>query len=266
MKTVADSIKGYYTDKNEHPWHRVNKNILTFIKKEKSNDKLSEILILLRAAVFGALDILSFGLIDKVATQDIITAFTKEKSWKLGRRSARNLCLDVADSLIKKGAIRYLIPSALKRDGFSFLISKIEEAQFEKFKKARPKIVKKQLDLTKLEKSVLGSKFLRDQMVMETKIDAKDPRVEQIIEAYELQLVEIEIDRVSKVRPPTPTEQVTLNGQPVFDDDEKEERVRKKKAEGAQSSLTDFLLEEKKSIPKKKRTKKSSKIKGGRKK
>lgn len=266
MKTVADSIKGYYSNKNEHPWHQVNKNIRTFIKKEKSKDKLSEILILLRAAVFGALDILSFGLIDKVSTEDIIKAFTKEESWKLGRRSARNLCLDVADLLIQKGETRYLIPSALKRDGFSFLISKIEQAQFVKFKKARPKVIKKQLNLTKLEKTVLGSKFLRDQMVMETKIDAKDPRVEQIIEAYELQLVEIEIDRVSKGKPPTQTEQVTLNGQPVFDDDEKEDKVRKKKAKGAQSSLTEFLTEEKKTTPTKKRTKKRSKKKGGRKK
>ena len=72
----------------------------------------------MRAAVFGALNILSFGLVDKVATEDIIKAFTKQESWKLGRRSARNLCLDVADTLIEKGDTRYLTPSALKRDVF----------------------------------------------------------------------------------------------------------------------------------------------------
>ena len=265
MKTVADSIKGYYSDKTEHPWNKVNRNIQTFIKKEKSKEKLSEILILMRAAVFGALDILSFGLVDKVATEDIIKGFTKEESWKLGRRSARNLCLDVADKLIEKGDTRYLTPSALRRDGFGFLISRIEEAQLEKFKKAKPKVLKKELDLTKLEKSVLGSKFLRDQMVMETKIDAKDPRVEQIIEAYDLQLVEIELDRVSTVKSPTETEQITLNGQPVFDDDEeKEEKVKRKARKGDQASLTDFLTEEKK--PVKTPRKKSSRKKGGRKK
>ena len=219
----------------------------------------------MRAAVFGALDILSFGLVDSVTTEDIIMAFTKEESWKLGRRSARNLCLDVADKLIKKGDVRYLIPSALRRDGFSFLIPRIEETQFEKFKKAKPKVTKKELDLSKLEKTILGSRFLREQMIMETKIDAKDPRVEQIIEAYELQLVETELDRVSKDKPPVLTEQVTLNGKPVFDEEEdKEEKVRKKKTKGAQASLTEFLTEEKK--PAKTRKKKSSKKKGEQKK
>ena len=169
MKTVADLIKGYYSDKNENPWHKVNQNIQTFIKKETSKDKLSEILILLRAAVFGSLDILSFGLVDEIATSDIVDAFTTEDTWKLGRRKARNHCLDVADKLIKKSKTRYLIPSALKRDGFGFLIPMIEEAKWEEFKKAKPKVTKGGLDLSKLEKSIIGSKFLRDQMVMETK-------------------------------------------------------------------------------------------------
>ncbi|TFG31588.1 hypothetical protein EU528_05875 [Candidatus Thorarchaeota archaeon] len=259
MKTVADSIKNYYSDKNENPWHKVNNNIQTFISKEKSQDKLSEILILLRAAVFSSLDILSFGLIDDVTTEDIINAFTAEETWKLGRRSARNLCLDVSDKLIEKGNIRYLIPSALKRDGFGFLIPRIEEIQWDNFRKAQPKVTKGELDLTKLEKTLIGSKFLRDQMVMTTKIDAKDPQVEALLEAYDLQLVEIEVDRSSRIKPSPPTEQVTLNGQPVFDEEEeKEEKVRRKPSTGDQTPLTDFLSEEKKpvKVPKKKSSRK----------
>jgi hypothetical protein len=264
MKTVADSMKGYYSDKSEHPWNKVNRNIQKFIKQEKSTERLSEIIILMRTAVFGALDILSFGLIHQVTTEDIIDAFTKEKSWKLGRRSARNLCLDIADKLIEKNETRYFVLSAIKREGFGFLLHRIEESQFDEFKKAKPKIVKNKLDLTKLEKSVLGSRFLREQMVMETKIDAKDPRTAQIIEAYDLQLVETELEQVSRVKPPTPTEQVTLNGQPVFDDDEKdEEKVKRKIAKSDQIALTDFITEEKKQVKKPK--KKSSKKKGGRK-
>ncbi len=260
MKTVASLIKGYYSEKNDNPWHKVSKNIQTFIKKESSKDKLSETLILLRAGVFGALDILSFGLIDEITTTNIIKAFTIEDTWKLGRRSARNLCLDVADKLIEKGNTRYLTPSALKRDGFGFLISRIEEAQWQKFKKAKPKVTKGEMNLTKLEKSVTGSKFLREQMIMETKIDANDPRVETLLEAYELQLVEIEVNRSSRIKPPAPTEQVTLNGQPVFDDDEeKEEKVKRKASKGDQTPLTDFLSEEKKvaKSPKKKSSKKT---------
>lgn len=257
IKTVASLIKGYYSEKNENPWHKVSKNIQTFINKESSKDKLSETLILLRAGVFGALDILSFGLINEITTTDIIKAFTKKDTWKLGRRSARNLCLDVADKLIEKGSTRYLTPSALKRDGFGFLIPRIEEAQWEKFKKAKPKVTKGEMNLTKLEKSVIGSKFLREQMIMETKIDANDPRVETLLEAYELQLVEIEVNRSSRVKPPTLTEQVTLNGQPVFDEDEeKEEKVKRKTSKGDQTPLTDFLSEEKiiAKTPKKKKS------------
>ena len=249
MKTVAELIKGYYSEKTENPWHKVNNNIQTFIKKETSKDKLSETLILLRAAVFSSLDILSFGLVDDIATADVIMAFTTEETWKLGRRNARNLCLDVADKLIEKGNTRYMTPSALKRDGFGFLIPRIEEAQWEKFKKAKPKVTKGELDLTKLEASIIGSKFLRDQMIMETKIDAKDPQAEALLEAYELQLVEIEVDRSSRIRPPTPTEQVTLNGQPVFDEEEeKEEKVKRKSSMGDQTPLTDFLSEDKKPV------------------
>ena len=102
-------------------------------------------------------------------------------------------------------------------------------------------------------------------MVMETTIDAKDPRAEALIEAYELYLVEIEVDKSSRIKPPAPTEQVTLNGQPVFEDDEdKDQKVKKKSSKGNQTPLTDFLTEkEKPAITPKKR---SSKKKGGRKK
>ena len=260
MKSVASMMKGYYSEKKENPWHKVSKNIQTFINKESSKDKLSETLILLRAGVFGALDILSFGLIDEITTTDIIKAFTTKDTWKLGRRSARNLCLNIADKLIEKGSTRYLTPSALKRDGFGFLIPLIEEAQWEKFKKAKPKVTKGEMKLVKLEKSVIGSKFLREQMIMETKIDAKDSRVETLLEAYELQLVEIEVNRSSRIKAPAQTEQVTLNGQPVFDEDEeKEEKTKRKTAKGNQTPLTDFLSEEKKlaKTPKKKKSKKT---------
>lgn len=264
MQTIADLMKGYYSDKNSHPWHKVAKNIETFIQNESSNEKLSEVLILVRAAVFGALDILSFGLVDDIATEDIIKALTEEKTWDLGRRRIRNLCLDVADILIEKGETRYLLPSALKRDGYGFLLQRVEEAQWEEFKKAKPNVVRGKLNLTSLEKSVVGSKFLRQQMIMETKIDANDPRAEALIEAYDLQLIEIEVDRSSRIKPLPPTEQVTLNGQPIFEEEEdKEGKIRKKSSKSAQTPLTDFLVEDDKptKIPKK-----SIKKKGGRKK
>ncbi len=267
MKTISDMMKGYYLDNKKHPWDKISKNILTFLQKELSNEKQSEILILVRAAIFGALDILSFGLIQEIATEDILNAFTKEEDWKLGRRNARNLCLDIADKLISERETRYLIPSALERDGFGFLNTRIEEARWEEFEKAKPTVVKGKLKLGKLEKSVIGSKFLREQMIMDTEIDANDEKAEALLEAYELQLVELEVDRSSRIKPSAPTEQITLNGKPVFEndeDEEKEEKTRKKTSKADQTPLTDFLSEEKKSS--KTAKKRSTKKKGGRKK
>lgn len=267
MKTISDMMKGYYSDKKKHPWNKVNKNIQKFLLSESSKEKQSEVLILLRAAMFGALDILSFGLVQEVSSEDIINAFTKENDWKLGRRNARNLCMDIADKLISKRDTRYLIPSALERDGFGFLNPRIDEARWEEFKDAKPVIKKGKLNLSRLERSLIGSKFLREQMIMETELDAKDERAQALLEAYELQLVELEVDRSSKVKAPTPTEQITLNGQPVFEDEEdedKEGKTRKKASKDDQAPLTDFLSEDKK--PTKTAKKRNSKKKGGRKK
>jgi hypothetical protein len=261
MQTIAEMMKGYFSDKKKNPWQLVNKNVSKFITTEKSNQRQIEILLPLRAGVFGALDILSFGLIDRIATQDVIDVFTKEESWKLGRRSARNYCLDIAEKLISNGKTRYLSTSALKRDGFGFLVPRVEESRWEQFKKAKPKKAKKELDLSKLENSVIGSKFLKEQMIMDTKLDVKDPRVEEILEAYELYLVDIEVDRSSQVKPPTPTEQITLNGKPVFDEEDKEEKVKRKSPKGDQATLTDFISEEEKKPSKRKRSKKGSKKK-----
>ena len=53
-----------------------------------------------------------------------------------------------------------------------------------------PKKKKQILDLALLEKSQLGSRFLREQMVMETQIVKDDPRLPTILEAYDHFLVE----------------------------------------------------------------------------
>ncbi len=253
MSAVADMLKGYYRDSKTHPWHQIYNNIQMHWQKEYPKRDVSETLLLLREGVFAALDILSFGLISEVSTPEVLSLLTSESSWNTGRRRVRNHCLDVADGLIAKGNVRYLLPSALKRDDFGFLVPRVEEAQWDNFMKAKPKISRGKLDLTKLEKSILGSNFLREQMIMETKLSSDDPRVPLLLEAYDLQLVEIEVNRSTRIQPATPTEQVTLNGGIVqeVEADEKETSTKKRKKAEVVRPLTDFLEENGKKARKK---------------
>lgn len=261
-KAVADLIKGYYSNKAENPWDTIFRDMQKYGEKEETEKALREILILIREAVFGALEILSFSLISEISTADIVRAFTSEKDWNSGRRRVRNLCLDVADRLIEKGDIRYLLPSSLRREGFGFLIDRIEDVELEQFKKARPVISRGKMNLSKLDNSIIGSRFLRDQMVIETKIDANDPRINAIQEAYELQLIELEFERTTKIKLPQETEQITLNGQPVeVVDMGKTGPSRRRESSGVQAPLTEFIADKKSSM-----TKKSSNQKKGRKK
>ena len=265
MSAVADLMKGYYSDKNAHPWHIIYKDIEKFWTREHPKTDVTETLILLRDAIFGALEILSLSIALDVPTEEFIAIFTKVSTWKDGRRQVRNKCVDLVEQLTKKRKTRYLVPSALKRDGFGFLVSGIEDAELETFKKAKPKMKKvpkkkKQiLDLAPLEKSQLGSRFLREQMVMDTQIEKGDPRIPTILEAYEHFFVEREIDMSSSIPEPVPTEQVTLNGTPLAEvKDGKESPSKKSRKKVKQSPLADFIEERPKKTTKKKKSKKPS--------
>jgi hypothetical protein len=261
MNAVTDLMKGYYSDKKSHPWHTIYTDIEKYWTREHPRRDATETLILLRDAVFGALDILSLSITLDVPTSDFVLLFTKESTWKEGRRQVRNRCIELVEELTKKRKTRYLVPSALKWDGFGFLVSGIEDAELETFKKSKPKMKKvpkkkKQiLDLGPLEKSRLGSRFLREQMVMETQIEKGDPRIPTILEAYDHFLIELEIDMSSAIPEPVPTEQVTLNGSPVAEM-EKAVASKKSRKKVEQSPLTDFM--EEKPVARKKKSKKPS--------
>ena len=254
-------MKGYFSDKKAHPWHNIYRDIEKHWLKVYPKKDVTETLILLRDAVFGALGILSLSIALNIPTSEFVTLFMKEAYWKDGRRKVRNRCIELVEELVKKKKTRYLVPSALKRDGFGFLVQEIEDAELKLYKKAKPemkKVPKKRkqvLDLQPLEKSRLGSRFLRDQMVMESQLEKGDLRIPGILEAYDQFLVELEVDMSASIPEPVPTEQITLNGKLVAEvADDKPSKKRRKKA--VQSPLTDFI-EEKPKV-KKKQSKKSS--------
>ncbi len=260
IDAIAELMKGFFLDKKAHPWHRVYKDIETYWRREHPKKAPTETLILLRDSIFGALDILSFSITLPNPTSEFLALFTKEDTWKEGRRKVRNKCIELVEGLIKKKKTRYLIPSALKRDGFGFLVNDIEEVELELFRKAKPTLKqdpnkKKKieiLDLAPLEKLKLGSRFLREQMILETKIEKKDQRIPKILDAYEHFLLELETNRRSGIPEPAQTEQVTLNGTSLSnDDDEKTTPVKRVVDKAVQSPLTDFLDD--KAVKKKKK-------------
>ncbi|MFW9796360.1 MAG: hypothetical protein ACFFE2_04915 [Candidatus Thorarchaeota archaeon] len=276
MDAVANHMKGYFTDKQAHPWHSMYKDIEKYWLKEHPKRDVTESLILLRDAVFSSLEILSLSIALDVPTSELVAIFTKEATWKEGRQKVRNKSIELIEEMINKRKTRYIVPSALKRDGFGFLVGELEEAELETFKKARPKMkkvkekkskksrgkqkMKEVLDLGPLEKSKLGSRFLREQMIMESQIDKDDPRIPTLIEAYEQFLVNIEIDLSASIPEPVPTEQVTLNGKPLAEEPEvKSEPSKRTQKKGVQSPLTDFI--EEKPVTKKKAKKRRTKKK-----
>ncbi len=224
--------------------------------------------MLLRNAVFGAFDVLSLSIALDIPTDELVRIFTNEDNWKDGRRKVRDRCIEDVGELVKKRETRYLIPSGLKRDGIGFLVSGVEAAELENFRRAKPKMKKRSkkkeiLDMAPLEKTKLGSRFLKEQMVMETQLEKGNPRIPSILEAYDHFLVELEIDMSSLIPEPVPTEQITLNGTPIDEiDDRKDAPERKPREKITQSPLTDFI--EEKPVRSKKKSKKSSKQGKGR--
>ena len=260
---MADLIQGYYTDRNTHPWQTVFSDIEKHWIRENPKEDVSETIVLLRDAVFGAFDILSLSIALDIQTREIVSLFTNESNWKDGRRQVRSRCIELAEQMIKKRKTRFLIPSALKRDGFGFLISDLQDAEVETFKKARPKMRKipkrkgTVLDLKPLEKSRLGSEFLKEQMVMKDFLEKNDSRVSIILEAFDHFLLEYEIDSSSSTAEPFPTEQVTLNGTPVSEiESEKTDASRRVLEKDVQPPLSDYI--EMSSPPKRKKSKKAS--------
>lgn len=268
IDAVADMMKGYFSDKDANPWHTIYKDIGKYWDKDYPKKDVTETLMLIRDSVFGGFELLSISIAVDIPTSNLIDLFTKESTWKDGRRKVRNSCIEHVEELIKKEKTRYLVPSALKHDGLGFLISGIEEADLETFRKAKPKMRKKSkkkqiLDLRPLEKSKLGSRFLREQMIIEKQIEKGDPRIPSILESYDHFLIELEINRGSSIPEPIATEQVTLNGMPIEEErDRKEIPSRRPKEKVPQSPLTDFL--EEKQIAKKNGSRKKSKKKRGR--
>lgn len=245
-------MKNYFSDKNGNPWHKVFSDIEKYWPA-KDKDGLEETLLVLRGAVFASFDMLSASVVSDLSTQDVLDVFLKKKDWNEARKSVRQICADSIRRSILNGETRFLQASALKRDGFAYLVGHLEEKKWQLFRDAQPSIKRGKLDLTKLESTEIGSRFLKEQGVSELKLSKDDQRVPLILEAYEHYLIEYEVDTASIMPIPLDTEQVTLNGTPIETDKEKPKKTPKSasgKDDSIQAELSDFFPPEE---PKKKK-------------
>jgi hypothetical protein len=223
--------------------------------------------LLLRAAVFAALDMLSLAVPIDTPTSEVLRIMTSQKDWASARKEARAHCASVVHDMIEARSIENLEESALQRDGFGYLKEPLEDAKWEQFRNAKPVVRRGALNLEALQQGIIGRRFLKQQGIADLKLKRGDPLIPQLIEAYEHYLVEYEVDR--SLAHQSETEQLTLNGSPVQDKGaEKEKRGGKKEASekgGDQAELTDFIDQDSEPKPGKTTARKGRKKRGGKK-
>ncbi len=256
---LIESMKLYWEDKRNNPWHRIDKLLEKYWDKEKTTEDISETMILIRDAVFASLDIHCLSLAIDESSFRILSILTKAKSWKAGRQDVRNTVSDAAEKLIKQRSLDYLESSALKRDNFGYLVPQLEEAKIEQFGKAKPEVKNDKLDISKLHKTVIGRRVLRERQLTEKTIPMDDSRAKELEQNYENILLELEIDSTRIDELTGLTEQLTLDGK-TLDEEETtpKETETKKKDDDSQATLTEFIPD------KKKRKKKTSPKKSSR--
>ncbi|MFW9888567.1 MAG: hypothetical protein ACFFER_10310, partial [Candidatus Thorarchaeota archaeon] len=116
MDQISELMKGYWTDKNEYPLHRLCRIIEKKWKKSGNEEEAIEQLMLVRDGVFGALDMLSLSLPLEVSTDAIIQQVIKGTDWDDGRKRVRNECAQIISSMISATKIAHILPSGLERD------------------------------------------------------------------------------------------------------------------------------------------------------
>jgi len=267
INRVAEAIRGYWTNKRAHPWHRIVKELSEKGRRVLEKNELEETTALLRDAVFAALDMLSLSVALDLTTRELLDIVLKEKSWRNGRREARAYCAQLVAGLIAKGRVDYLIPSALERDGFGYLVPDLLQAQLDQLQNAKPKLKDGAYDLSALHRSVLGRLLLRDFEVTGRTLPEDDPRAKELLEGFEHLVLEKELEQSERAIRPLDTAQVTLNGEIVEDTEPPEapetERVEEKAPE-VQLPLTEYIApaedmkKAKKTSTKKRATKKTS--------
>ncbi|MFW9849299.1 MAG: hypothetical protein ACFFF4_09165 [Candidatus Thorarchaeota archaeon] len=209
---------------------------------------MADTIALLRDGVFGSLNIHSLSLALDIPTSEILDILMKGKSWKEGLRDARAFCSVQVSDLISNHKVDYIDQISLKRDGFGYLIPQLDEALLEQYRKAKPQKEAGNLILKPLARTVHGRKVLRTLGITTPTIKASSEHGKQLLREYENYLIEIETDTSKTPVSDVPTEQLTLEGEPVsLEEEEKEISVETEATDdGVQAPLSEYIPTSKK--------------------
>ncbi len=263
ISAFTSLLKGYWEDKTKYPWHRVYSLIEKNWEKERPDQDIGEVLLHIRDGIFGALDIHALSLALDTPTSDILLILLKAKEWKEGRKNVRLACSKEISDLISQYQLDFLDANSLQRDGFSYLVDQLCDAQLNQYRQAKPKKEKDSLNLKHLHQSVHGRLLLRELGVSGTSIKLPSPEGENLLQAYENRLIELETDISRTELPIGPTEQLTLEGEPVEEihPKEDEKKLKKKDIEEHQAPLTEYMTGKKASRARRKKRQERSKAK-----
>ncbi len=238
-------------------------------EKEKTGEDLGEVLMQIRDGVFGSLDIHSVSLALDTPTSEILAILLKGSDWNDGRKKVRLFCSKEVGKLIVKQNLDYLDGKSLGRDGFGYLVDQLIESQLNQYRQSKPQEDKGSINLKALHNSVHGRLLLRELGITANSVTTKSPEAGSVLQAYENRLIELETDTSRIEIPSGPTEQVTLEGEPVEELEPKgeEKRTKSKGKDEHQAPLTEYMTGKKASRTrrKKKIQKSKTKSKGGRK-
>ncbi len=215
IAAIVESFKGYWREKERHPWHRVYATLKSEGPVLQSEKQLAETLLLLRDSVFAALRTHSLSLALDVKTRELLEMILSAESWNEGRQRARAYLLEQVMDKINKKRLEHLVVSGLLHDDFPQAAAALQQAQLEQYQQARPKTDGTMLDLKRLARSVHGARLLRQLDIKINEIRCDDPRASQLLEKYEQLLVELETESIADVPHTTDYVQVTLDGELV---------------------------------------------------
>lgn len=240
---VVELLKGYWKDRKEHPWHRIYPTIEKEARKTHQGEVVSDLLVMIRDAVFGALDLHSLSLALDISASEILKVVLKGKDWPQARNDARAYCAKKVTSLIENYQLDYLDSSSLERDGFGYLVPLLEEAKLEEYRKAAPRIEDGILNLVQLNSSVHGRTILRQAGITSKTLPEADEASKTLLELYENYLIELETDTSRTGFREGPTTQLTLNGKPIDVSGEGDDQAKdlKQAPRGVQAPLTEYM-------------------------
>ena len=103
IDAIENSLKSYWKDKKANPWNKIYSILEKYWMNERSDQEISNTLLLIRDGIFGAIDIHSISLALDIPAKDLLNLLLHAESWNEGRRKVRTQCAQLISDMLEKG-------------------------------------------------------------------------------------------------------------------------------------------------------------------